>query len=153
MRRRSAPVVILLAAALTFAGCASPTAEPTAWQSTVATVATQASGGDYAGALATLNALEAEVATRRDAGELAASEAEAILGRIATVRADLTSLAPTPTPTPTVQPVQTSEPAPQQPTDGEQDQSPNKGPGDNGKGNGKGNGNGPGSGGGPGKKG
>ena len=173
MRRRIAPAAgLVLAAVLTLSACTPPAAEPTAWQSTVETVAAQASGGDYAAALATLDALEAEVTARRDAGELAPDEAEAILSRIATVRADLTSLTPTPTPTP--EPVQTSEPV-QQPTVPEEDGSSDDGtddevdPGDQGPGNGpsdqapggngngnNGNGNGkdggPGQGGGSGKK-
>ncbi|MBD8478594.1 hypothetical protein [Microbacterium sp. CFBP 8794] len=142
MRRRIAPAAgLVLAAVLTLSACTPPAAEPTAWQSTVETVAAQASGGDYVAALATLDALEAEVTARRDAGELAADEAEAILSRIATVRADLTSLTPTPTPTPTPEPVQTSEPV-QQPTVPEEDGSSDDGtddevdPGDQGPGNG-----------------
>lgn len=141
MRRRIAPAAgLVLAAVLTLSACTPPAAEPTAWQSTVETVAAQASGGDYAAALATLDALEAEVTARRDAGELAADEAEAILSRIATVRADLISLTPTPTPTP--EPVQTSEPVHQQPIVPEEDGSTDDGtddevdPGDQGPGNG-----------------
>lgn len=143
MRRRIAPAAgLVLAAVLTLSACTPPAAEPTAWQSTVETVAAQASGGDYAAALATLDALEAEVTARRDAGELAPDEAEAILSRIATVRADLTSLTPTPTPTPTPEPVQTSEPVQQQPTVPDEDGSSDDGtddevdPGDQGPGNG-----------------
>ncbi|MBD8205549.1 hypothetical protein IFU08_00885 [Microbacterium sp. CFBP 8790] len=141
MRRRIAPAAgLVLAAVLTLSACTPPAAEPTAWQSTVETVAAQASGGDYAAALATLDALEAEVTARRDAGELPADEAEAILSRIATVRADLISLTPTPTPTP--EPVQTSEPVQQQPIEPEEDGSTDDGtddevdPGDQGPGNG-----------------
>ncbi|MBD8218992.1 hypothetical protein IFU40_10150 [Microbacterium sp. CFBP 13617] len=175
MRRRIAPAAgLVLAAVLTLSACTPPAAEPTAWQSTVETVAAQASGGDYAAALATLDALEAEVIARRDAGELPADEAEAILSRIATVRADLTSLIPTPTPEP--EPAQTSEPVQQQPSVPEEDESSDDGtevdpgeqdpgnapsdqaPGGNGNGSGNGNngngnnGNGKDSGGGPGKK-
>lgn len=160
MRRRTLPVVgVLVAMTVALAGCTPPATEPTAWQSTVRTVADQASAGDYASALATLDALEAEVTARRDAGELSAEEAAAILDRIATVRADLTSLAPTPTPTPEATPDD-------QPTisdDGSSDDgSPDdeapanpgeRGPGDNGKGKGPGKDDqGPGAGGGAGKK-
>ncbi|KTR96336.1 hypothetical protein NS220_02625 [Microbacterium testaceum] len=158
MRRRFLPCAgLLLAAAIALTGCTPPAAEPTAWQSTVQTVANQASAGDYASALATLDALEAEVVSRRDAGTLSTGEAEAILGRIAAVRADLTSLTPTPTPTSTP----TAEPAPdEQPTisddDGADDEQPadpgQQGPGGNDKGKGPGKDDkGPGSGG-PGKK-
>ncbi|MDF2045186.1 hypothetical protein [Microbacterium sp. Kw_RZR3] len=161
MRRRVLPVVgVLVAITVALAGCTPPATEPTAWQSTVRTVADQASAGDYASALATLDALEAEVTARRDAGELSAEEAAAILDRIATVRADLTSLAPTPTPEPTPEP--TTEPTPEeQPSisdDGSSDdQAPanpgDQGPGDNGKGKGPGKDDqGPGNGRGPGKK-
>ncbi|MDF2991054.1 MAG: hypothetical protein K0S37_1568 [Microbacterium sp.] len=101
---------VLLVAVLALAGCAAPTTAPTAWQSTVETVADQASTGDYASALATLDALDADVVARRDSGELSAAEADAILGRIATVRADLSVLVPTPTPT--SEPVTTTEPEP-----------------------------------------
>lgn len=163
MKRRIVPAAgLVVAAVLTLSACTPPTAEPTAWQSRVETVAAQAFGGDYAAALATLDALEVEVTARRDAAELAADEAEAILSRIATVRADLTSLTPTPAP----EPVQTSEPVQQQPTVPEEDDDVDPGdqgsgdgpsdqaPGGNGNGNGNGNnGNGKdGGGGGPGKK-
>ncbi|WZH37080.1 MAG: hypothetical protein PIR02_00115 [Microbacterium enclense] len=154
---------VLLVAVLALAGCAAPATAPTAWQSTVETVADQASTGDYASALATLDALDADVVARRDSGELSATEADAILGRIATVRADLSALAPTPTPTP--EPVTTTDPEPAPTTPDEStdegddesidpgDQAPNgpdgKGPGDNGKDKGD---QGPGDDKGPGKK-
>jgi len=138
----SATLVAALALALT--GCTPPPAAPTAWQTTVETVASQASSGDYATALSTLDALAADVTARRDAGGVSSDEAERLLASIATVRADLTALAPTPTPTPTptVEASPTPEPAPQQapPAD---DKGGEKG------GNGGGNGKGPG---GPGKK-
>ena len=150
MIRRAAPAAgLLLAAAIVLTACTPPAATPTAWQQNVQTVADQASGGDYASALASLDALEADVVARRDAGEISADEADGILSRIATVRADLTSLVPTPTPTPTP----TTDPAPTESSDtvvddgGDEpaqpapdDQSPggkdDKGPG-NGKGPGK----------------
>lgn len=159
MRRRILlPAGLLLAATLALTGCTPPAAQPTAWQSTVQTVANQASAGDYASALSTLDALEAEVVSRRDAGTLSAGDADGILSRIAAVRADLSSLTPTPTPTPTP----TAEPTPdEQPTisedGGADDEEPanpgDQGPGGNGKGKGPGKDDqGPGSGGGPGKK-
>lgn len=118
--RRSLSLSLALAGALALAGCTPPAAEPTAWQGVVQTLASQASGGDYASALTTLDQLEAEVTAQRDAGTLATDAAEAILSRIATVRADLTSLAPSPEPT---APVSESTPEPSQSTvtDDEQD--------------------------------
>jgi hypothetical protein len=156
-RRILLPAGLLLAAAVGLTGCATPAAEPTAWQSAVQTVANQASAGDYTSALATLDALEAEVVARRDAGTLSAEEADGILSRIAVVRADLTSLTPTPAPTPSP----TVEPTPDEQSpitdDGGADDEGRENPGDQGPGgNGKGKGpgkddQGPGSGGGPGK--
>lgn len=161
--RRRALAGVLLAAAVILAGCTPPATTPTAWQQTVQSVASQASTGDYASALATLDALEAEVVARRDAGEITAQEADGILSRIATVRADLSSLVPAPTPTPTP----TVESTPEQPAVTDDDTTDDGGtvdPGDTGpggqdpdkdrgkeKGPGKENG-GPGGGGGPGKK-
>lgn len=109
MRRRLlAPPALALATAIALAGCTPPPAEPTAWQGVVQTLASQASGGDYASASATLDRLEADVIAQRDAGAIPATEAEAILSRIAAVRADLASLAPAaePTPAPTPEPSQ-----------------------------------------------
>lgn len=99
--------VLALAVGLALAGCTPPAAEPTAWQGDVQTLANQASGGDYASASATLDQLEADVIAQRDAGTVSSAEAEAILSRIAAVRADLASLAPSPEPTP----AQSTEPA------------------------------------------
>lgn len=153
MIRRIAPTAgLLLAAALALAACTPPAATPTAWQQSVQTVADQASGGDYTSALASLATLEADVTARRDAGEITADEAAGILSRIATVRADLTSLVPAPTPTPTTEPTpeqsqetvtddggdEPAQPAPEDKDSGGKD---DKGPGN---GNGNGNGKGPG---------
>lgn len=110
MRRLLPALAVPLALAAALAGCTPPAAEPTAWQQSVRTVADQASTGDYSAALASLDALEADVVARRDAGKITAEEADGILSRIATVRADLSSLAPTPGPEETSEPVQTSEP-------------------------------------------
>lgn len=115
MIRRTALVgALAVALSLSLAACTPPAATPTAWQQSVQTIAEQASAGDYASALSSLDALEAEVVARRDAGEITAEEADGILTRIATVRADLSGLVPTPTPEPvqTTDPVQTTEPAP-----------------------------------------
>ena len=152
---------LALAAALALTACAPPAA-PTAWQQNVQVIAEQASAGDYASALAGLDALEAEVASRRDAGEITPEEADGILTRIATVRADLTGLVPTPTPTP--EPAQTTEPAPddqQDVVDDGGDDTGNENVGNGNGGNGGGGGpsdkkpgdeKGPGNGKGPGKK-
>lgn len=158
MIRRAAPLAgILFAGVLTLAACTPPAATPTAWQQNVQTVADQASSGDYASALASLDALEADVSARRDAGEISAEEADGILSRIATVRADLTSLAPSPSPTPTTEPspeqsqdTVTDDGGDDSSSDGPADKAPE--PGDNGKDKGPGK-DGGGPGGGPGKKG
>jgi len=147
--RRSVPAAgLVLAAALALAACAPPASSPTAWQQNVQTVAEQASAGDYASALANLGALEADVIARRDAGEITGEEADGILSRIATVRADLSSLAPAPTPTPTTEP--TPEQSPETVTDDGDDEPAQPAPDDRGsggkddKGPGDGNGKGPG---------
>lgn len=168
IRRPAFGAALALAAALALTACVPPAA-PTAWQQNVQTIAEQASAGDYASALAGLDALEAEVASRRDAGEITTEEADGILTRIATVRADLTGLVPTPTPAP--EPARTTEPAPDDQQDvvddgaDDTDGNENVGNGNGGNGNG-GNGDGggpsdekpgdekgPGNGKGPGKKG
>ena len=164
MIRRAAPTAALLfAATVMLASCTPPSASPTAWQQSVQTVAEQASSGDYASASATLDALEADVVARRDAGEITAAEADGILARIATVRADLTSLAPAPSspapeetgdpepsetaapePTETTEPEPTdtaeptAEPTPEEPSDGagDEDRTPPNGGGDKGPGTG-----------------
>ncbi|MBB3156628.1 outer membrane biosynthesis protein TonB [Microbacterium proteolyticum] len=164
MIRRVAPAAaLLLAATVALAACTPPAAAPTAWQQSVQTVAEQASSGDYASALASLDALEADVIARRDAGEITAAEADGILARIATVRTDLTSLTPAPSspppeetlepepsettapeptetsepePTETAEP--TGEPTPEEPENGggDEDRSPPNGGGDKGPGSG-----------------
>lgn len=107
--RRTATTALALAAVLALTGCTPPAAEPTAWQGVVQTLASQASGGDYASASATLDQLDADVTAQRDAGSLSAAEAEAILARIAVVRADLSSLLPAPEPTAESTPEPTTE--------------------------------------------
>lgn len=126
--RRPVATALALATTIVLAGCTPPAAEPTAWQGVVQTIASQASGGDYASASATLDQLEAEVTAQRDAGTLSASEAEAILARIAVVRADLSSLLPAPepsaesTPEPTEESSPESTPEPTQSTVGDDDE-------------------------------
>ncbi len=159
IRRTGAVTALLLAATLALAACTPPAATPNGWQQNVQTIAEQAAAGDYASALAGLDTLEADVTARRDAGELTAEEADGILTRVATVRADLTALVPTPTPTPTTDPEPQDESTVPTDTSGGDDQSgpsqPAPGaPDDRGgkdKGGGK-DGTGPGSGQGPGKK-
>ena len=57
MIRRAAPAAALvLAAAVALAACTPPAAEPTAWQQSVRTIAEQASAGDYASGLASVDA-------------------------------------------------------------------------------------------------
>lgn len=116
MHGRLPAAALALAGVLLLGGCAPPAVQPTAWQGSVETVADQAAGGDYAGALASLDALEAEVVARRDAGEVPVNEADRILAAIATVRADLAALVPAPEPTPEPEPAQTTqEPTPETP--------------------------------------
>ena len=139
-RHRGLIPVLALTAGLALAGCTPQAAAPTAWQGVVQTLASQASDGDYASATATLDQLEADVTAQRDAGAITSAEAEAILSRIATVRADLASLAPSPEPVPEVTP------APTQSTVGDDGAVPDepqnpvepdgKGSGNSGKGNG-----------------
>ncbi|KZE40749.1 hypothetical protein [Microbacterium sp. T32] len=147
MRRRWIGVpVVALAAVVALAGCTPPAPEATAWQGTVQTLASQASGGDYASASATLDQLEADVVAERDAGTISPDEAAAILSRIATVRADLASLTPNPEPTTvqTPEPTVADTPEPAQDTvvdegPSQQQQPPqndDKGPGNPGKGGG-----------------
>jgi outer membrane biosynthesis protein TonB len=113
--RRAAPAAaLLLAAGIALAACTPPDAAPSAWQQSVQTVAELASAGDYASALASLDALEADVIAQRDAGEITAAEADGILARIAAVRADLTTLAPAPSSSPA--PEETGEPEPSETT-------------------------------------
>lgn len=147
MRRRWIGVpVVALVAVVALAGCTPPAPETTAWQGTVQTLASQASGGDYASASATLDQLEADVIAQRDAGMISPDEAAAILSRIATVRADLASLTPNPEPTTvqTPEPTVADTPEPAQDTvvdegPSQQQQPPqndDKGPGNPGKGGG-----------------
>lgn len=98
-RHRITATSLAFAAALALTGCAPTAAEPTPWQGVVQTLASQASGGDYASASTTLDQLEADVLAQRDAGTVSPAEAEAILARIAVVRADLSGLVPDPEPT------------------------------------------------------
>ena len=104
MRRLLLPTLIVSAVVLT--GCAPSDTPTAAFQDAVATVAEQAADGDAAGALASLDRLEADVDDALVDGRIDAARAVAIREAIDAVRADLERLAePSPTPTPSEEPV------------------------------------------------
>lgn len=103
--RLSALGAFALGLVLVLAGCAS-TGDP-GYRDRVEHVARQASSGDLAGAMITLDALAADVSAASAAGELPGSEADRLAAAIAAVRADLVAL----TPPPATAPAQPSEPA------------------------------------------
>lgn len=108
-RRRHTALVLTAMAAIVLTGCQQPPAPMSQMQTLVVDAADQIAGGDTATATATLDALEAEVATRLGAGEIDAAEADRIRAAVALVRADLASLI-TPTPEPeTTEPTETTE--------------------------------------------
>ncbi|GLJ63006.1 hypothetical protein GCM10017576_31370 [Microbacterium barkeri] len=135
MRRLLLPTLIVAAVVLT--GCAPSDTPTAAFQDAVATVAEQAADGDAAGALASLDRLEADVDEALVDGRIDAARAVAIREAIDAVRADLERLAePSPTPTPSEEPVVLPSDPPAE--DGAGD----GGDGDEGEGNGsEGNGN------------
>ena len=84
----------VMAVALVVAGCATDKAalDPQTsqqWQSQVVTIAETAGAGDYATALESLAALEAEATRARQDGEISAERAAIIQQSIAAVRSDL----------------------------------------------------------------
>lgn len=104
MRRLLFPTLIVAAVVLT--GCAPSDTPTAAFQDAVATVAEQAADGDAAGALASLDRLEADVDEALVDGRIDAARAVGIREAIDAVRADLERLAePSPTPTPSEEPV------------------------------------------------
>ncbi|MBN9198173.1 MULTISPECIES: outer membrane protein assembly factor BamD [Microbacterium] len=134
--RRTTRAVIMTIAALALAGCASPSPSPAAaLQALVADAADQAQSGDYAGATATIDDLENQVAADRSSGRLSTDRADAIDATIALVRADIAALtAPaSPTPRPTSTTVSTG---------GSGNHGDNGSSGNNGNGKGKGKGGG-----------
>ena len=143
---RLAATAAVLAVALGLSGCADNRVEITAgtgalMQSTVVVAANQAAAGDTAGALTTLDSLQAQLRQASATGDISADRATAIQHAIDLVRTDLQPtpvVAPSPeeTPTPdTTEPVTTTDPIVPDPTDDSPDTG-NNGNGNNGNGNG-----------------
>lgn len=121
-------------------GCAGPAADLDAstgrdLQSRVLVVANAAADGDTAGALAALDALEAQLAAAEAAGTVSATRAADIRAAIALVRADLSPAVETPAPTPEPSSVAPAEPVSPAGDDSDDDGNGND-PGNNGNGNG-----------------
>lgn len=138
MRRAGLLSAVAVATAIMLAGC-SPAPED-GWRDQVSRAAEQASSGDYAAADATLAAVEQAVAAARDDARIDGTRAGEILAAVATVRADLSTLAtPTPAPSESAPAVEStapaSTPAPEE-ADEDEPAQPETGPG-NGNGNGK----------------
>jgi len=97
--------VLALVMTLALAGCATSTelAPSTAegLQASVVEVSTLAADGDVTGALARLDALQAELDSAVAAGDVSAERVATIQQAIDLVRADLEALVPEPEPTPT----------------------------------------------------
>jgi hypothetical protein len=147
LRLLAAPVVVVAL----LSGCAGPAADLDAstgrdLQSRVLVVANAAADGDTAGALAALDALEAQLAAAEAAGTVSATRAADIRAAIARVRVDLAPTVETPTPTPEPSSAEPAEPVTPVDDDGGGDDSDDdgngKGPGNNGNGNKGNNGNG-----------
>ena len=128
LRLFAAPLVVVAL----LSGCAGPAADLDAntgrdLQSRVLVVANAAADGDTAGALAALDALEAQLAAAEAAGTVSATRAADIRAAIALVRADLSPAVETPTPTPEPSSVEPTEPAAPVEDDGGGDDSGNNG--------------------------
>jgi hypothetical protein len=140
LRLLAAPVVLVAL----LSGCAGPATDLDAstgrdLQSRVLVVANAAADGDTAGALAALDALEAQLAAAEVAGTVSATRAADIRAAIARVRVDLAPTVETPTPTPEPSSVAPAEPVTPVDDDGGGDDSDDDGngksPGNNGNGN------------------
>ena len=140
---RLAATAAVLAAMLGLGGCADNRVEITAgtgalMQSTVVVAANQAATGDTAGALTTLDSLQAQLRQASATGDISADRATAIQHAIDLVRTDLQPTpveapAPEKTTTPeTTAPVTTTDPIVGDTTDGSPDTG-NNGDGNNGK--------------------
>jgi hypothetical protein len=137
IRRAGLLSAVAVAAAIVLAGC-SPAPED-GWRDQVSQAAEQASSGDYAAADATLATVEQAVAAARDDARIDDARAGEILAAVATVRADLSTLAtPSPAPSESTSPVETTTPTPT-PAETDEDEPAAPAPG-NGNGNGNGNG-------------
>jgi hypothetical protein len=140
LRLLAAPVVLVAL----LSGCAGPATDLDAstgrdLQSRVLVVAYAAADGDTAGALAALDALEAQLAAAEVAGTVSATRAADIRAAIARVRVDLAPTVETPTPTPEPSSAEPAEPVTPVDDDGGGDDSDDDGngksPGNNGNGN------------------
>lgn len=136
IRRAGLLSAVTVAAALVLAGC-SPAPED-GWRDQVSQAAEQASSGDYAAADATLATVEQAVTAARDDARIDDARAGEILAAVATVRADLSTLAtPSPAPSESTSPVETTTPTPT-PAETDEDEPAAPAPGNgNGNGNGK----------------
>ena len=100
-----------LCVAIALAGCSTPAppeidgALSTELRSSVVQVATAASTGDYAGALALLDVLEADISTAAAADDISAPRLATLQASLERTRADLTALILASTPEPTADPV------------------------------------------------
>jgi hypothetical protein len=153
MRIRAALAAASVAVVAGLAGCAAEaqpeltTAQAQAFRSQVVAIADTSSRGEYAEALAALDALQAEVDRAVADGELVSDREQQIREAMALVRTDLeTAIAavaePEPAPEPEPEPAPEPAPAPP-PAEGGDGANDNSGPGnsDQGKSKGKGKGN------------
>jgi hypothetical protein len=153
MRIRSALAAASVAVVAGLAGCAAEAepeltaAQAQAFRSQVVAIADTSSRGEYAEALAALDALQAEVDRAVADGELVSEREQQIREAMALVRTDLeTAIAavaePEPAPEPEPEPAPEPAPAPP-PAEGGDGANDNSGPGnsDQGKSKGKGKGN------------
>ncbi|WP_353814540.1 hypothetical protein [Agromyces sp. SYSU T00266] len=108
LHRAVAATSAAIALTLGIAGCASgqdPSNDVTGLRAQVVSIAESSSAGDFADALARLDALQAEVDAAEADGDLDADRAAGITEAISLVRADLeaaiAAASPSPSPTPT----------------------------------------------------
>ncbi|MEI5583738.1 MULTISPECIES: hypothetical protein [unclassified Agromyces] len=143
MRIRAALAAASVAVAVGLAGCtAAPAADLTAGQaeafrSRVVAIADTSARGEYANALAAVEALEAELEQAVAEGELDGGREQRIRDAIALVRADLEAAIAAIPPEPEPEPAPAPAPAPED-DDGDDDDDSGRGNSDEGKGKGKG---------------
>ena len=103
---RVATITCTVALVVALSGCALMPHGPESpaalrMQSSVSAVTQAAAAGDPAGAIAALDALEAQLKQDTASGAISADRSARIQASIDLVRADLTAALPTPSPTPT----------------------------------------------------
>jgi hypothetical protein len=148
MTIRAALAAASVAVVVGLAGCAAEpepdltTAQAQAFRSQVVAIADTSSRGEYAEALAALDALQAEVDRAVADGELVSDREQQIRAAMALVRTDLeTAIAETPVePQPEPEPEPEPEPAPAPPPADDDDDDSGPGNSDQGKSKGKGKG-------------